>query len=230
MRAIGLIGGMTPESTLMYYEQLIHTARAPGANPLHNPVILVFSIDLAELVALQRSGDRAAVADYLGDRFERLRHAGAGVGALTANTPHAYFDEIKDRTSLSLVSIVTATRDAASERGICRPLLLGTGTTLQAPMYPQAFAEAGIEVILPGDEERGFLDRTIYNELAVGRVTPEVHRRCLEICTRHIEADSIDAVILGCTELPLVIRPADLSIPVLDTTVTHVAAILAAAA
>lgn len=230
MKTIGLIGGTTPESTLMYYEQLIRTARQPDADPLHNPEILIFSLDLAELVSIQRTGDRKQVADYLGDRFERLRVTGAEVGALTANTPHAYLAEIRQRTSLPLVSIVTATRDAAFKQRINRPLLLGTGTTLRAPMYPQEFAQVGIEVILPDEDERKFLDHIIYNELAVGRVTPEVRQRCLEICTRHVEDDSIDAVILGCTELPLVIREAELPVPVLDTTVVHVAAILAAAA
>ena len=86
-----------------------------------------------------------------------------------------------------------------------------------------------IRVVLPDDQDREFLDQTIYNDLALGRVSPEIRQRYHEICARHIESSGIDSVILGCTELPLVIRPADLSIPVLDTTVTHVAAILAAA-
>ena len=96
-------------------------------------------------------------------------------------------------------------------------------------MYPRELADAGIRVVLPGDEDREFLDRTIYNDLAIGRVSPEIRQRYHEICARHIESSGVDSVILGCTELPLVISSNDLSIQVLDTTKIHVGAILAAA-
>lgn len=229
MKPIGLIGGMTPESTKVYYELLIGKARQPGGDPLRNPVILIYSLNLSELVAIQRRGDRAGVGIYLAERLERLRLAGAEIGAFTANTPHAYLDEIGPRTSLPLVSIVTATRDAAAARAHRRPLLLGTRTTVESDMYPRALAEAGIVTVLPDEGERQFLEHTIYNELAIGRVTDEVRRRYHEICSRHIAENGIDSVILGCTELPLVIAPDELPIAVLDTTVVHVDAILAAA-
>ena len=165
-----------------------------------------------------------------GDRIlERLRLAGAEIGALTANTPHAYLDELRAETSLPLVSIVTATRDAAGDRGLQRALLLGTRTTIEAEMYPREFADAGIEVVLPGEDDREFLDHTIYNDLAIGYVSPEVRQRYHDICITHIETDGIDSVILGCTELPLVISSDDLSVHVLDTTTIHADAILAAA-
>jgi aspartate racemase len=229
MKTIGLVGGMTPESTKVYYDLLIHGARQPGGDPLRNPEIIIFSLNLTELVQIQRGGDRKQVVEYLTGLLERLRLAGAGIGALTANTPHAYLDEIRAETSLPLVSIVSATGDAAREHGLERALLLGTRTTMEAEMYPREFAEAGIQIILPDDDDREFLDQTIYNELALGQVSPEIRRRYLDICAKHIEKDGIDSVILGCTELPLVISSDDLSIDVLDTTKIHVAAILAAA-
>jgi aspartate racemase len=229
MKTIGLVGGTTPESTRIYYDLLIQGARRPGADPLRNPVIIVYSLDLAELVKVQRTGERAEVGAYLADILERLRHAGAELGALTANTPHAYLDEIETRTSLPLVSIVSATRDAARDRGLERALLLGTGTTMEGDMYPHAFAEAGLHVVTPGAGDREFLDTVIYGELALGTVRPEVRQRVLDICSRHIEADGVDSVILGCTELPLVISGDDLPVDLLDTTTIHVAAILAAA-
>jgi aspartate racemase len=229
MRTIGLVGGTTPESTKVYYELLIRGARQPGGNPLRNPVILVYSLDLAELVHLQRTGERGEVVAYLADILERLRLAGAEIGALTANTPHAYLDELREETSLPLVSIVSATRDAAAARGLERSLLLGTRTTMEADMYPREFAAAGIDIVRPGDADREFLDHTIYNELALGQVLPEVRQRTIDICARHIENDGIDSVILGCTELPLVISSEDLPIHVLDTTTIHVDAILTAA-
>jgi aspartate racemase len=229
MKTIGLVGGMTPESTKVYYEGLIEGARQPEGDPLRNPEILIYSLNLTELVQIQRTGDRARVAQYLAAVLERLRLAGAEVGALTANTPHAYFDEIRRETSLPLVSIVTATTDAAADRGFVRPLLLGTKTTLEAEMYPREFAEAGIGIVLPGDEDREFLEETIYNELAIGRVAPEVRQRYHDICAKHIDDNGIDSVILACTELPLVISDDDLPVQVLDTTEIHIDAILAAA-
>jgi len=230
MKMIGLVGGMTPESTKVYYELLIQGARKPEGDPLRNPEILIYSLNLTELVQIQRGGERREVVEYLTAILERLRLAGAEVGALTANTPHAYLDEIRAETSLPLVSIVTATRNAASDRGLERALLLGTRTTVEAEMYPREFIDAGIRIVLPGEDDREFLDQTIYNDLAIGRVSPEVRQRYHEICAKHIESDRIDSVILGCTELPLVISSGDFSIDVLDTTKTHVAAILAAAA
>jgi len=229
MKIIGLVGGMTPESTKVYYEGLIQGARQPDGDPLRNPEIIVYSLNLTELVQIQRAGERSRVAQYLAAVLERLRLAGAEVGALTANTPHAYFDEIRTETSLPLVSIVTATQEAARSLGLENPLLLGTRTTMESEMYPREFAEAGIRIVLPGDEDREFLEETIYNELAIGRVTPEVRQRYHDICEKHIEEDGIDSVILGCTELPLVITKDDLSVQVLDTTEIHVDAILAAA-
>jgi aspartate racemase len=229
MKTIGLIGGMTPESTKVYYELLIEGARQPEGDPLLNPEIIIYSLNLTELVQIQRGGDRRHVTGYLTAILERLRLAGAEVGALTANTPHAYLEEIRTGTSLPLVSIVSATRDAARDLGIERPLLLGTRTTVEAQMYPSEFAEAGIRLVLPGEDDREFLDQTIYNDLAVGKATPEIRRRYHDICTKHIESDGIDSVILGCTEIPTVISGDDLPIQVLDTTQIHVGAILAAA-
>ena len=229
MKTIGLVGGMTPESTRIYYDLLIQGARQPNGDPLRNPEIVIYSINLSELVRLQREADRSQVVEYLARILERLQLAGAEIGALTANTPHAYLDDLRQETSLPMVSIVTATRDAAARRGLKKALLLGTRTTMESAMYPAGFAEHGIEIVLPSEDDRAFLEHTIYNDLALGRVSPEVRRRCHQICTKHIEKDGIDSVILGCTELPLVISSEDLSIQVLDTTKIHAAAILAAA-
>ena len=229
MKTIGLLGGMTPESTRAYYDLLIRKARPPDGDPLRNPEIIIFSINLTEVVRIQRNGAIGEAAAYLGRVLERLRLAGAEVGALTANTPHSYLDQIRAATALPLVSIVTATRDAARNRGLERALLLGTRMTMEAEMYPREFAVAGLEIVVPAAEDRAFLDDIIYGELAVGVVRPEVRRRILDICDQHARDDRVDSVILGCTELPAVCSSDDLPIAVLDTTVIHVEAILAAA-
>jgi len=229
MKTIGLVGGMTPESTRVYYDLLIRGARQPGADPLRNPEIVIYSLNLTELVQLQRTGTRRRVVQYLGDILKRLELAGAEICAFTANTPHAYLEELREEFPLPLISIVAATRDAARERGIGRALLLGTRVTMEGPMYPREFADAGLEIVLPCDDDREFLDEIIYGDLAVGVVKPEVRTRVLDICEKHLRDDRADSVILGCTELPSVVAADDLTVAVLDTTVIHAEAILAAA-
>jgi aspartate racemase len=228
MRTIGLVGGMTPESTVAYYQQLIRRCRerVRSSDPLHNPVVVVYSIDLSEIVALQRAGDVDGVAARLAAACERLCRAGAEIGALTANTPHLYLDAVRAQTGLELVSIVDATLAGALRLGVRRPLLLGTDRTMTGPTYPQRFAADGVGIVVPDAADRAVLDAAIYGELSVGTVRPEFRTWLLDLCSRHLADGSADAVILGCTELPLVVGAADLAAPVLDTTSLHVDAIL----
>ncbi len=228
MRTIGLVGGMTPESTAVYYQLLIRRCRerVRDPDPLSNPVVVVYSLDLAELVRRVRAGDHDGAAGYLAAACEALARAGAEVGALTANTPHIYLDAVRARTGLELVSIVDATAAEAERLGLRRPLLLGTDRTTTEPMYPRRFAAAGLEVVVPAAEDRAWVDAAIFGELSLGLVRPELRRRLLDLCSRHLAAGAADGVILGCTELPLVIAQGDLAAPVLDTASVHVDAIL----
>lgn len=205
MKKIGLVGGMTPESTVAYYRMIVDLGRQRWDDPLRNPVVLVYSIDLSEIAAHQNVGAENRVVEILVDVLERLRRAGAEVGALTANTPHVFFDRITSGTALPLVSIVQATRARAAGLGVSRVLLLGTNATMAADMYPRAFAPDGIEVVIPGEDERRFVNRSIYEDLAVGAVSPELRETYLEICRRHIRNNGVDAIVLGCTEIPLVL-------------------------
>jgi len=148
-RTIGLIGGMTPESTLEYYQLLIRATRERlrDPDPLRNPVIIVYSLDLAVVAELQRAGRIDELATHLAGICETLRAAGAEIGALTANTPHLYIEAIQARTRLELVSIVEATCRASVALGLRRPLLLGTRTTMESPMYRDRLAADGIELL-----------------------------------------------------------------------------------
>jgi aspartate racemase len=225
MKTIGLVGGMTPESTVAYYRMLIELGRAHTDDPLHNPVVIIYSIDLAKVAAAQSVGEEARVVAHLAAALERLRAAGAELGALTANTPHVYFDRIREATALPLVSIVDATSARVQRLGARRVLLLGTNATTGSPMYPRALGGAGIEVVVPSDDDRAFVNRTIYEELAVGAVTPELHAAYLDICRRHVEGDNVDAVLLACTEIPLVLADGDLPVPLVDTARCHAEAL-----
>ena len=164
MRTIGLVGGMTPESTLAYYQLLIRSARERlrDPDPLHNPVVIVYSLDLATVARLQRAGRTEELASHLAGICEVLHRAGAEVGALTANTPHVYLGAIRAQTRLELVSIVEATFAAAVARGLRRPLLLGTRTIVESPMYLERFAAGGMDAVLPDEEGRQLLNLAIY--------------------------------------------------------------------
>jgi len=227
MKKIGLVGGMTPDSTTAYYQMLIELGRRRWDDPVHNPIILIYSIDLAELVAHQDVGDGDRVVEILADVLEKLRAAGAEVGALTANTPHLFFDRIQARTELPLVSIVDATLEKTRELGFRRALLLGTNATMTGAMYPDAFAAAGIEIVTPAEDDRNFINRSIYADLAAGKVTPELRETYLNICHRHLDSNGVDAVILGCTEIPLVLTADDLPVPLIDTARCHAEALFA---
>jgi aspartate racemase len=198
-------------------------------DPLHNPVVLIYSLDLAEMVAHQDIGDEDSVVDLLVDVLERLRVAGAELGALTANTPHVFFERIQAATSLPLISIVDATLERARDLGVRRALLLGTRATMEGSMYASAFSPDGIKVVIPDHDDRDFINRSIYRDLAAGTVTPELRETYLEICRRHIESDGVDAVILACTEIPLVLAEGDLPVPLVDTARCHAEAIFARA-
>jgi len=225
MKKIGLVGGMTPESTLAYYRAIIDLGRASWDDPLRNPVVLIYSLDLSEIAAHQNVGEESSVVRILVDVLERLRVAGAELGALTANTPHVYFDRIAAGTRLPLVSIVDIARERARELGVRRALLLGTNATMTAAMYPEAFTEEGIDIVVPNEEERQFLNRSIYEDLAVGAVTAELRGRFLDLCRRHLDDSGVDAILMACTEIPLVLKDGDLPVPLIDTARCHAEAI-----
>lgn len=229
MKKIGLVGGMTPESTTAYYRMIIDLGRQRWNDPVHNPVVLIYSIDLAEIVAHQDVGDSDRVVEILAEVLERLRAAGAEVGALTANTPHLFFERIQSRTSLPLIHIVDATVARARDLGVTRALVLGTSATMEGTMYPSALSAAGIETVLPADDERHFINRSIYEDLAAGSVTCELREAYLEICRRQIEDRGVDGVILACTEIPLVLTVDALPVPLVDTARCHAEAIFDAA-
>lgn len=228
MKKIGLVGGMTPEATRAYYDILIGIGRERLEGVLSNPVVLIYSLNLAEVVRHQGAGRPDKVVEHLVEVVESLRRAGAEIGALTANTPHIYLDQIAARTPLPLVSILDATADRAAQLGCRRPLLLGTAITMTSDMYPKKLAAASIEVVIPDEAEQPLIDRPIYDELSVGLVHDQTKARYLEICRRHIER-GVDAIILGCTELPLILNDGDVPVPLIDTVQVHAEAIFEAA-
>jgi aspartate racemase len=226
MKTIGVIGGIGPESTVDYYRAIIRAYRERQPDGSY-PSIIINSIDLKQLVDLVSGNELEKVADFLVREVERLAAAGAEVGLLAANTPHVVFDEVQRRSALPLVSIVHVTRDAAVALGLKRPGLFGTRFTMQGRFYPDAFSRVGIELVVPDDTERAYIHDKYMGELVKGIFPAETREHLLAIVDRMKARDGIDAVILGGTELPLILRDGTASgIPLLDTTQIHATAIV----
>lgn len=225
MTRVGLIGGLGPESTIDYYRSIIQVWQetAPGSAPS----ILVDSLDVDKALRLVQN-DRSGLLEYLLESAERLRTAGADFVAIAANTPHVVFDDLAHRTSAALVSIVEVCAEEATRRGISAVGLLGTRFTMEAPLYPDVFAKYSISVHVPEEADRSWLHERYIGELLRGDFRSETRGGVAALVRRLRAMHNIEAVVLGGTELPLLLKgEAVEGIPYLDTTDLHVRAIVA---
>lgn len=221
MKTLGLIGGTGPESTIEYYRLLVAKYREQANG--HSPSLIITSIDLKQMIEWMTAGNLASVADGLAFEFERLHKAGADVGALTANTAHIVFDELQQRSPIPLISMVEATCEEVRARGLKSVGLFGTRFTMQAPLYPEVFSRAGLKLVVPAEEEQDYIHGIYLGELLKNTFLPETRGRLLEIASEMKRRDNIEGVILGGTELPLVLRDEEHDgMPLLDTTRIHV--------
>jgi aspartate racemase len=221
-KLIGIIGGIGPESTIDYYRLFvsIYRERRPEGG---YPPLLINSIDLARALKLVSANDLAGLAAYLLEEIHRLARAGATHGLLSSNTPHIVFDEIEAASPIPLISIVETACRAAAERKLKRVGLFGTRFTMQGGFYQKVFAREGIEVAIPEPGDQKFIHDTYLNELVNGVVRPETRERYIAIARGMKSGDGIEALILGGTELPLLLRGAiDIGVMLLDTAHLHV--------
>jgi aspartate racemase len=221
MKILGLIGGTGPESTIDYYRLLTaqFRERADGASP-H---VIINSINLKQMIEWMNGGELGKVADTLVAEFERLEKAGADFAALTANTPHIVFDELRQRVALPLISIVEATCARAQSLGLKTVGLFGTRYTMQAPFYPSVFSQTDVKLVLPNEEEQAYIHEKYFGELLKDKFLPETRAKFLEIAGAMKARDGIEALILGGTEIPLLLRAEEHNgIQLLDTTRIHV--------
>ncbi len=225
MKTLGIIGGIGPEATLDYYKALITTHREqnPNSDP---PSIIINSINMKKAVDLVTANRLAELASYFVEEIRRLEKAGADFGLLAANTPHIVFDEIARESPLPLISIVEATRNEARRQGFSRVGLLGTRFTMKARFYPEIFSRENIQVFVPSDLDQDYIHEKYFRELVNGIFLNETRHELTNIIRRMQEREEIEAVILGGTELPLILRDADPGLPFLDTTQIHVRAAL----
>jgi aspartate racemase len=221
---VGIIGGIAPESTIAYYRQIIERYReATGGG---NPSIIINSIDLTKMLGFVGSKDFAALIDYLSTEMNRLAAAGAGFGAFASNTPHIVFREVESRSKIPLISIVECAAREAEKLGVKKTGLLGTRFTMQARFYAEALAARGIEVVVPDEDDLDYVHEKYMTELVNARFLDDTRSEFLRIIDRMRERQHIDSIILGGTELPLILGGAAASVPMFDTTAIHVQAIV----
>jgi len=226
MPTAGIIGGLGSESTIDYYRSIIARYRARTTNAGY-PHIVINSLDVNRGIALLDAGRLDELVDYLTAGVELLVRAGADFGAIAANTPHLVFNEVQSRSALPLVSIVRATCNHAKVRGLKKLGLFGTGFTMRANFYPEEFQQAGMDIVRPRDSEREFIHRKYMDELLNNQFLPETRTEIVKIAQRMKNDDSIEALVLAGTELPLLLRDSQPpGIEVLDTTVIHVETIV----
>jgi len=226
IKTVGIVGGIAPESTIEYYRAIVAGYREHSRDGDY-PAIIINSINLRRMIDLVTANQLDAVADYVLEAIEKLARAGADFAVLASNTPHIVFDELRARSPLPLISIVEAACTEAKTRGLKRLGLFGTRFTMRARFYPEVFAKAGIEIVLPDEAEQDYIHNHYMDELINGIFLPETKERLLEIAGNLRERSRVDGLILGGTELPLILRePEHNGIAFLDTTQIHVSRII----
>ncbi|VVB67361.1 Aspartate racemase [uncultured archaeon] len=222
MKTIGIIGGIGPESTIEYYRQIIALYREQKQDGSY-PSIIINSIDMKRMLDLIAAQKLAGLTAYLQAEVERLAHAGADLGLLASNTPHILFEDIQRQSTIPLISIVKAACEATKALGIKRVGLVGTRFTMQGQFYARAFAEQGISIVVPGQGEQEYIHDKYMGELVKGIFLDGTRERLLAIVDELKEQQDIQGLILGGTELPLILRDKSYQgIPFLDTTRIHV--------
>jgi len=226
MKTVGIVGGIAPDSTIEYYRQIIASYRAQSKD-CNYPAIIINSINLNRMIDLITANELTAVTEYVLDAIEKLARAGVDFAALASNTPHLVFDELRLRSPVPLISIVETACAEAAALGMKRVGLFGTRFTMRASFYPRVFSRAGIEIVLPDDAEQNYIHTHYMDELVNGVFLPETREGLLRIVDQLKERFSVEGIILGGTELPLILRDgAHNGIAFLDTTRIHVKGIV----
>ena len=219
MKTIGLIGGMSFESSAVYYRQVNEAVRA-RLGGLTSAEVLMHSVNFAEIVALQKAGRWDLAAKRLGDVATGLEKAGADCVLICTNTMHLVADEVQARIDVPLINIIDETAHALKAGGAKHPLLLATRYTMEQPFYAERMKRHGIEIMVPDAEGRTVTHYVIFEELCAGRVL-DASRGKLNAIIEQAKAEGADSVILGCTEICLILDPTMLQLPGYDSTTIH---------
>lgn len=225
MKKFGLVGGIGPASTIDYYQGI--TSRVQQKMGGENfPPLVIDSLNLQEVYDVVAAKRWKAFADVFIASTERLVKAGASFAAMAANTAHIVFDDVQKASSIPLISIIDTTRTHLLRNGYKKVVLFGTAFTMNHPLYPQALGACGIETVLPDEAQQKLIHGIIFPNLQAGIVCPDQKQTIVAVAQQLIVTTQAEALILACTELPMIIRPEDISVPLVDTTQVHIEAIV----
>ncbi len=220
MKTIGLLGGMSWESSIEYY-RIINQSVKRRLGGLHSAQCLMYSVDFADIEALQHTGDWDALTQAMIEAVRRLQRGGADFLVICTNTMHRMAGEIEKATSMPLLHIADAAAAAIKSQGLTRVGLLGTRFTMEGDFYRTRLEEQhSLQVLIPEDEAREIVHRIIYDELVKGEIKAD-SRRAYQQVIADLQTQGAQGVILGCTEIPLLIKQRDVAIPIFDTTTIH---------
>ena len=219
MKTIGLIGGMSWESTVTYY-QIINETIKNRLGGLHSAKCILYSVDFDEIEKYQASGEWDKSADVLSEAAQALERAGADYIVICTNTMHKVAPEIGRRIHIPILHIADMTAAELQKQGIKKVGLLGTKYTMRQDFYKNILIEQGIEVVIPNDADVDVVNRIIYDELCLGKISEQSKDIYLDIIMK-LAQDGAQGIILGCTEIGLLVRQSDTDIPLFDTTLIH---------
>jgi aspartate racemase len=219
MKTIGLIGGMSWESTVPYY-RLINEAIKQRLGGLHSAKIVLYSVDFHEIEQLQRSGDWETAGRLLADAARTLESAGADFLLVCANTMHKVAPAIEAAVRIPLLHVVDATAADIRAAGFTRVGLLGTRFTMEGAFYTERLQQHGLQVSVPDEQDRQTVHRVVYEELCLGKIVDASREAYRQIMAKLV-AQGAQAIILGCTEIAMLVGPGDATVPLFDTTQIH---------
>lgn len=221
MKTIGLIGGMSWESTITYY-QIINTVVKERLGGLHSARCILYSVEFDEIERCQSSGDWERAGAILAQAAAALERAGADFIVICTNTMHKVAGQVRSAVSVPLLHIAQVTAAELRRQGVERVALLGTRYTMEQDFYKSVIADGGIEVLVPGEEARALVNAVIFDELCRGIISESSRRAFLDIIAE-LAGQGAQGVILGCTEIGLLVRQEDTPVPLFDTTLIHAA-------
>ncbi len=222
MKTIGILGGMSAASTQLYYAELCRLTQE-RLGGLHSPQLLIRSLDFAGIQELQYADDWAGAGAVLNREAKALERGGADLILLATNTMHKMAEEMMRGVSVPFIHIADATADAIRAAGLKMPGLMATAFTMEQPFYVDRLHGAGLEALIPGDADRAETHRIIYDELCKNVVKPDSRETYEAIAQRLVDAGA-DSLILGCTEVGMLLNSDNVSVPVFDTALVHCAA------
>ena len=221
MKRMGIIGGLGPEATLYYYRVIIDLCYENKDLEGNYPEIIIYSLNLEECRHSMEKGNWPELSTKLVEACQSLSRAGAEFGLIAANTPHMVFDRVREKSPIPLLSIVEETSEEVVRHGLRKVGLIGTLITMQSHFYEDVFRRRNISIAVPREDEQTYIYEKIRSELGVGIMLAETRGRFLQIAQRMKEEDAIQGLILGCTEIPLLLTREELGIPFFDTSKIH---------